>query len=410
MFDRAIPGDLEQGIKGPGFPIEVFNVLGAGDAFMSGFLRGYLRDLPLEESWKYANACGAFAVSRHGCAPAVPSWTELQDFFAKGSTTRALRKDARLEQIHWATTRTRHWPQLLAMAFDHRAQLEAMADAAGITREHVAYLKQLCLRAARQAAGGRADFGILLDGTLGQEALDDATGDGMWIGRPIEEPGAIPLRFEGGADVGCTLREWPVTHCVKCLVFYHPDDPEALRAQQEAQLLRLADAARQTSHELLLEIIPSRSAAAVDEATLARALERLYALGIFPDWWKLPDPGERGGVAGDRRGDRAPRSLVPGRAAARPRRAAGGARGELGTRRAPAGVQGLRDRPHDLRRPGARLDGRRDRRRHRGRAHGRGLCGPDRGVATRPRAEARGRWLICCARIMRRTATGWCTG
>ncbi len=273
----------------------MFNILGAGDAFMSGFLRGYLRDLPIEECCKYANACGAFAVSRHGCAPAVPSWTELSYFFEHGSRERALRKDAGLEQIHWSTTRTRKWPQVLAMAFDHRAQLEAIADTAEVTREHVPYFKQLCLRAAREAAAGRPDFGILLDGRLGQAALDDATGDatgdGIWIGRPIELPGAIPVRFEGGADVGCTLREWPVAHCVKCLIFYHPDDPEALRAEQEAQALRLLDACRRTFHELLLELIPSRSQAPVDERTLARALERFYELGICPDWWKLPDPG-----------------------------------------------------------------------------------------------------------------------
>jgi 5-dehydro-2-deoxygluconokinase len=186
---------------------------------------------------------------------------------------------------------------VLAMAFDHRAQLEAMADEAGLSREHLPYFKQLCLKAAREAAGGRADFGILLDGRLGQAALDDATGDatgdGMWIGRPIELPGSLPIRFEGGADVGCTLREWPAAHCVKCLVYYHPDDPEALRDEQEAQLLRLFDAARQTSHELLLEIIPNRSKAPVDDRTVGRALERLYQLGIFPDWWKLADPGSQ---------------------------------------------------------------------------------------------------------------------
>jgi 5-dehydro-2-deoxygluconokinase len=58
-------------------------------------------------------------------------------------------------------------------------------------------------------------------------------------------------------------------------------------------VLRLFDAARQTSHELLLEIIPSRSNAPVDDATLARALARIYELGVFPDWWKLPDPGSQ---------------------------------------------------------------------------------------------------------------------
>src|ERR687891_268937 len=186
VFDGAIPDDIEKGIKGPGFPVEVFNVLGAGDAFMSGFLRGYLRDEPIETCCKYANACGAFAVSRHGCAPAIPSWIELAWFLEHGASTTALRKDARLEQIHWSTTRTRVWPQILAMAFDHRAQLEQMAEAAGITAEHIPYFKKLCLSAARRAGGGRPDFGILLDGRLGRDALDDATGDatgdGIWIG------------------------------------------------------------------------------------------------------------------------------------------------------------------------------------------------------------------------------------
>jgi 5-dehydro-2-deoxygluconokinase len=291
VFDGAIPDDIEQGIKGPGFPVEVYNVLGAGDAFMSGFLRGYLRDLPVEECCKLANACGAFAVSRHGCAPAVPSWTELQHFLRHGSTERALRKDAALNQLHWATTRTRDWPQVLAMAFDHRSQLEDLADRCGAGRERLPVFKQLALRAAGGAARGRPDFGILLDDRLGQDALDEATGWDIWIGRPIEWPGSIPLRFEGGHDVGITLREWPVAHTVKCLIFYHPDDPEPLRAEQEAQALRLFEACRATSHELLLEIISSRSAAPVDERTFGRALDRFYQLGIYPDWWKLPDPG-----------------------------------------------------------------------------------------------------------------------
>ena len=177
-------------------------------------------------------------------------------------------QDALLEHVHWATNRPQEWPQVLAMAFDHRAQLEAMADEAGADRARIPAFKALCLQAARRAAEGRPDFGILLDDRYGQDVLDVATGTGCWIGRPIEEPGAIPLRFEGGADVGCTLREWPSTHCVKCLVFYHPDDPAALRAEQEAQVLRLYDAARRTGHELLLEVIPSRSAAPVDDATL----------------------------------------------------------------------------------------------------------------------------------------------
>src|SRR5690606_32651550 len=94
VYDGAIPDDLEAGIVGQGFPIEVFNVLGAGDAFMSGFLRGWLRGESHATSATWANACGAFAVSRLLCAPEYPTWTELQHFLDHGSPHRALRKDA----------------------------------------------------------------------------------------------------------------------------------------------------------------------------------------------------------------------------------------------------------------------------------------------------------------------------
>ena len=93
VFPGAIPATLDEGVKGPGFPVEVYNVLGAGDAFMSGFLRGWLRDEPLETCCAYANASGAFAVSRLLCSAEYPTWAELSRFLKHGSPHRALRRD-----------------------------------------------------------------------------------------------------------------------------------------------------------------------------------------------------------------------------------------------------------------------------------------------------------------------------
>jgi len=92
--DRPTP------IIGKAFPVTVLNVLGAGDAFMSGLLRGILRNASLEESASYANACGALVVTRHGCAPAIPSWEELAYFMANPTAW----KSKALEQLHAATT------------------------------------------------------------------------------------------------------------------------------------------------------------------------------------------------------------------------------------------------------------------------------------------------------------------
>ena len=291
VFPGAIPDVIDRGIVGMGFPIEVYNVLGAGDAFMAGFLRGWLKGEALNTCATWANACGAFAVSRLLCSPEIPTWDELQYFLANGSPHRALRHDADLNHIHWATTRRGEWPMLLALAIDHRAQLEEMADKAKASRTRIADFKTLAVAAATQVANGQPGFGILLDGTYGREALFRAADRDLWIARPVEKPGSRPLRFET-ADLGSHLSEWPVTHVIKCLCFYHPDDPEALRLEQEQRLLTLLDAARTVGRELLVEIIAGKHGP-VGEETVATVLRRLYDLGIRPDWWKLEPQATR---------------------------------------------------------------------------------------------------------------------
>ena len=271
---------------GPGFDVEVFNVLGAGDAFMSGFLRGWLRDLPLERCCELANAAGAIVVSRHGCAPAMPTWPEMQAFLAHRERPFRLREDAELEHIHWATTRAGTYDRLTVLAIDHRAQFEDMARELGADLGRVPAFKRLALEALDQVAGGDPQFGILLDGRFGFDALAAAADHPYWIGRPIEVPKSRPLDFEGSADVAAEIADWPLNQVVKVLCLYHPDDEAELRARQERQLARLFDACRKTRHELLIEIIvPAGSPS--DATTVARALERLYDLGIKPDWWKL---------------------------------------------------------------------------------------------------------------------------
>ena len=311
-FAGPIPASLDAGEAGPGFPIEVFNVLGAGDGFMSGLLKGWLDGEDWPKALEYANACGALAVSRHGCTPAYPSWEELRFFLARGIVTPALRHDAELEQIHWSTNRHGDWPAMRVFAFDHRAQFEEMP---GATPERIGRFKELCLRAAlqvaREASGGAAGgaaagapaeaktggadvgaavapgYGILCDARLGRRALHAAAGTGLWIGRPVEAPGSRPLRLEPelGADLG-GLGEWPLAHVVKVLVFCHPADDAALWEDQIATLVRLAAAARRNRLELLVELIPSK-VAPVDPGTAPAIIGRIHEAGIHPDWWKL---------------------------------------------------------------------------------------------------------------------------
>ena len=301
-FTGAIPDSLDEGETGPGFPIEVFNVLGAGDGFFSGLLKGWLEDETWPRALEYANACGALAVSRHGCTPAYPSLTELRFFLERGVIRPDLRHDAALEQLHWSTNRARRglpdWPDYRIFAFDHRMQIEAME---GYSPEKGPRFKELCLSAALRVQAGRPGHGILCDGRIGGSALHAASGSGLWIGRPCEWPGSRPLALEPelGADCG-GLEAWARENVVKVLCFCHPDDAAELRAEQEATVSRLFQAARRNDLEFLLEIIPSK-AGACDDMTTARLIRQFYQAGIFPDWWKLEpltsDQGWRNTVA-----------------------------------------------------------------------------------------------------------------
>lgn len=67
-------------IDAPGFPVDVHNILGAGDAFGGGFLYGYTRGWNWYEAARLGNACGAIVVTRHGCANFMPTMPEVEEF------------------------------------------------------------------------------------------------------------------------------------------------------------------------------------------------------------------------------------------------------------------------------------------------------------------------------------------
>jgi 5-dehydro-2-deoxygluconokinase len=76
---RREDGGIEH-IDCPGFPVEVHNILGAGDAFAAGFLFGYCRDMGWYKSGRIATACGAIVVTKHGCANFMPTYNEMMQF------------------------------------------------------------------------------------------------------------------------------------------------------------------------------------------------------------------------------------------------------------------------------------------------------------------------------------------
>ncbi|KJY70643.1 5-dehydro-2-deoxygluconokinase [Vibrio coralliilyticus] len=289
VFSGELPDDLDGGINARGVRVEVLNVLGAGDAFMSGLLRGYLNGESWQQSCAYANACGALVVSRHGCAPAMPSKEELDDYLARAEEVPRPDLDSHLNHLHRVTTRDKEWDELCVLAFDHRIQFVDMARSVGADISRISPLKELIYKASQEVAceadlQGKA--GLLCDGSFGQSVLNQVTGSGWWIGRPVELPGSRPLELEHG-NIGSQLIDWPLEHVVKCLVFFHPEDNHALRLEQEKQVQEVYTACCKSGHEMLLEIILPADMER-DDSLYLRAMQRFYNLGVKPDWWKLP--------------------------------------------------------------------------------------------------------------------------
>jgi 5-dehydro-2-deoxygluconokinase len=277
VVDGPIPAKIEDAFQGKGVEVEVLNVLGAGDAFSAGFLSGWVRGEDYDACTRYANACGAMVVSRHGCAPAMPTRPELDYFLANAASIPRPDRDATLTRLHRVTAPRTARQDLAVFAFDHRVPFFELAQRAGEGEGRLPKLKRLCVEAVAETQAARGlgmRTGILCDDRYGQDALNDATGRGWWI------------VLERGRSVGTTLVGWPAEHVVKCLVYYHPDDPIEHRLENEAQIQALAQATAVSGHELLLEIIPPRTLPREPD-TVLRALKRLYNLGIRPEWWKL---------------------------------------------------------------------------------------------------------------------------
>lgn len=265
VFAGRAPERLEDGLVAGGMEVEVYNVLGAGDAFLAGFLRGYLRDEPHETSARLGNACGAIAVSRLLCSSEFATLPELNYYLVHRSARRALRTDAQLNHLHWATTRP-PVPRSLCV-------LDAAACLAAAPPARRAAFEGVLAAALAQAARGREGCGLIGDATSG------LVGDGapLWQARSLA-PEAAPDEPDG-ASLAVRLTEWPAAFTVRVA---YGCGAGAGRAEQEPQLLRLAAACRAQRRELLLEL------AAGTAPDTADAMSRLYALGICPDWWLLP--------------------------------------------------------------------------------------------------------------------------
>jgi 5-dehydro-2-deoxygluconokinase len=278
VFDAAIPEDLDNGIVGRGFPVEVFNIVGAGDGFLSGFLSGWLRDANWDECCRRGNACGALVVSRHGCSPASPTEKELAWYLQNAAGETALHDNRLLGAVHRATTRrARRLPVILIDCETSGIGAQPAGRETASPSRFASIAADVVLHKTSRGVA----TGIMVDGTGCNDALFAIGSATDWVVRAIEIPGSKPLSFLGGRPAGVLLRSWPQNQIVKCFV---PLVVDASSELQNERLRELQYAVEMWGHELML--VPELVAGA-DEVQLTNRIHEIQALGIRPDWWGI---------------------------------------------------------------------------------------------------------------------------
>lgn len=81
--DGVLARTASESVSFPPVPVEVVNGLGAGDAFGGALCAGLLAGRPLSRVISTANAAGALVASRHACADAMPTLSEVEELLAR---------------------------------------------------------------------------------------------------------------------------------------------------------------------------------------------------------------------------------------------------------------------------------------------------------------------------------------
>ena len=278
-FEEEIPDLLHDGLAGPGINVEIFNVLGAGDGFMAGFLRGWLEGEDLTTSLRFANACGALAVSRHGCAPAYPSLVELDYFLKNGSPTKSLRKDIALEQIHWSTNRRSHWAHITIVSMEDLQFNTQLDNGHDSLQEKEEQFKRFIVKSIIAATDQFPPCGVILPATQQRSLIDEITGRQMFLVKSIGVLGSgSSFEVEDNLEI---LSEWPLELTVKVKLSIGPEFEANIR-----RLYRIFRHTRKNRLSLALELDFGTENDQITQRCL-ELIKYIFDYKIFPDFWVL---------------------------------------------------------------------------------------------------------------------------
>ncbi|MCF6776057.1 5-dehydro-2-deoxygluconokinase [Thiotrichales bacterium 19X7-9] len=279
-------------IKAEAFIVDVFNTLGAGDAYMSGLLAGLLKGETWQVALSYANASGAIVCARHGCAPAIPDLKELNYFISQYKKIgQAVLSDPILERMHQRVTigKPSDYP-LALLAYDHRWQFEKVCDENNLSYQKIKDFKRLVYQGFKQVNSsykGQQRLGIICDPVYGKDVLREATNDGVFALAPIEASNIDLIQWlEEGKSAYEILNTQPQQWGVKVLWKYHRNCNLDMKKWQLMKLKSLYQACCSLERKLMLELIIPNEFELTAEA-IKDAIEEVYQASVYPFWWKL---------------------------------------------------------------------------------------------------------------------------
>lgn len=79
----ALIFSAKQATQVDAYKVNVVDTTAAGDAFIGGFASALIHGLKIEEAVKYANACGALAVTKFGAQPSLPTKADVDRFISQ---------------------------------------------------------------------------------------------------------------------------------------------------------------------------------------------------------------------------------------------------------------------------------------------------------------------------------------
>ena len=301
---EVFPLDLSKSISSRSFNIEVLNVLGAGDAFMSGFLRGWLREENLEKCALYGNACGALVVTRHGCSPSSPSFEEMDYFIKFFDEVKDLAHHPIMNQMHLRTELGN--PQkydLLILDLENQIQFEKSCHDKGISLDLISVFKEQVHKGFKSVLKSNHNYNlaILFDTKYCHNILKNSGNTDYTIGVPIEIPNSLNLELFSDKSLYKHLLERPVSWFVKVICYYNLRMSSKGKNELLVKLRKLNDICISLKRKLMIELKiqysfgENNSSVILDhqkshDHPLSHAISELYRAGIHPFWWAIKTP------------------------------------------------------------------------------------------------------------------------